>query len=979
MPVRNHTKKRPRKFPWTFFAATRTFGGVFFFFLLSVVVVLSVPRHAQAARLWSSGFEMGTSTQGVEGEFGSPAKATSTVVHSGSYAARLNGFSSFTSIGITVSSTNLNGPYFVRTYLYVTTLPTASNTIMALRSSGGVRIVFIKLDSTGKLILADEDGQIGSSTALSLNSWYRVEVQYDRTGAGGFHVARARLDGVEFAGAVNRNLSSGINRFSLGANISTEAQTVGDWYFDDVAMNDNAGSYQNTFPGEGKIVHLRPNGAGDNAMGTRGGANTGSDWGQLSEVTPDSAGTYYILDVDNDIIDVNIDAASVAGMSATDIISLVQVGIRERAATAAAEGWKVRIKSQGGGTVLSSATTTHDDITWKTNGDIVSHIYPLTAYVDPQAGGAWTTALLDNSQIGVLAGDATPDVWVSTLWALVEYTTPPRLEQIHYRWRNDDGGEGAGGGSWHDFSWNYRQKITVQSSKVSSPQSNFPVYLDLADMGNDFWAHVGSTCGDIRMTSADGITEIPRELVSCSSTAKTGEVHFKAPSLASATNTDFYAYFGNSGASDYASSATYGANNVWDSNYKGVWHFEESLIDEGSTTDVHADSTSNPNDGDQVGEDDGVGKIGRGIKFDGTNDTVNANSDASLDNIAVKTASFWVKRVDNTRSQGIVQKGAYNASGNGWIAEIRSNSGSGADTILYAHRWSGSAGGGATWYGSTALSDLNAWYYATIVYDSGSASNNPLIYVNGSAETVGELTAPSGTEGDDNASNLEFGINQSTYSNSEVDEVRISNIARSASWVMTDYNNQSSPSTFYTTSTVEASSSGTTWAAAEDQPIFDVPKQTTRRLRFEISNEGVGVSVATQYRIEYATSSGASTWTQIGTGAASTNHWVMTPSQLVEGANTTDVAGGLNNENTTFVAGRQLETSNQSAAITLASTEFTELEYSIAATSTAIAGQTYYFRLTNAGAPLDAYTIYASATLAAAASPNLTQIHYRWS
>jgi hypothetical protein len=36
----------------------------------------------------------------------------------------------------------------------------------------------------------------------------------------------------------------------------------------------------------------------------------------------------------------------------------------------------------------------------------------------------------------------------------------------------------------------------------------------------------------------------------------------------------------------------------------------------------------------------------------------------------------------------------------------------------------------------------------------------------------------------------------STYTQSDI-EVRISNIARSADWIAAEYNNQSSPSTFY--------------------------------------------------------------------------------------------------------------------------------------------------------------------------------------
>ncbi|OHB22117.1 MAG: hypothetical protein A2939_05805, partial [Parcubacteria group bacterium RIFCSPLOWO2_01_FULL_48_18] len=168
-----------------------------------------------------------------------------------------------------------------------------------------------------------------------------------------------------------------------------------------------------------------------------------------------------------------------------------------------------------------------------------------------------------------------------------------------------------------------------------------------------------------------------------------------------------------------------------------------------------------------------------------------------------------------------------------------------------------------------------------------------------------------------------------------------------------------------------------TWTAATDTPILNVVKSTTTRLRFEVSNEGATGSAAITYRIEYSTSMSGG-WLPVGSTSDSQAHWVMVASQLTEASNTSNVANGLPDENTTFVTGRQLENSNQTAGITLSSSSFTELEYSIAATSTAIDGQTYYFRVTNAGTAITNYSIYASATLAAAAAPNLTQIHYRW-
>jgi hypothetical protein len=81
---------------------------------------------------------------------------------------------------------------------------------------------------------------------------------------------------------------------------------------------------------------------------------------------------------------------------------------------------------------------------------------------------------------------------------------------------------------------------------------------------------------------------------------------------------------------------------------------------------------------------------------------------------------------------------------------------------------------------------------------------------------------------------------------------------------------------------------------------------------------------------------------------------------LTHGANTTDIAtstGGVTNENTTFLTpnGGIRDTSSDTGAITLTQTQFVELEYSILASTTAIEGATYCFRLTDSGAPLFAY------------------------
>ncbi len=153
---------------------------------------------------------------------------------------------------------------------------------------------------------------------------------------------------------------------------------------------------------------------------------------------------------------------------------------------------------------------------------------------------------------------------------------------------------------------------------------------------------------------------------------------------------------------------------------------------------------------------------------------------------------------------------------------------------------------------------------------------------------------------------------------------------------------------------------------------FSGYQRTPVRLRMEVSNEGGASSLATQYRLEYSlatTSCNLATgWTDVG---ASNGDFDMSPSaNLTDGNDTTNIAvaqGGVTNENTTFLTpnGGVKDTSSQTGNITLSTTQYVELEYSIIASTTAADGNTYCMRLTNAGTPLDTYSVYPQVTIQA--------------
>jgi hypothetical protein len=373
------------------------------------------------ARLWSAGAELGSATASVEFQSCSGA-VQSTTKRSGTYAVRFNPSAAEQNMVQPYRGADTQEAVYVRAYLRIASGPSATIYVISLVGlSAGTHRVQVRLNSNRELQLwnFEDSAQIGSlSAALSLDTWYRIELMLDTTTLASSAV-EAKIDGTTFASGTI-NLTAAAARMAFGGNTSTH-----DIYMDDFAVNDSSGTAQNSWPGEGSIVHLKPNAAGDNAMGlNQGSAPAATGWESVDEVTPDDAVTYHNLDANNDVLDVNLESSATAGIGASDTITLVQVGERHNGASAANYTYNTRIKSQASGTVVSGTAITTSATVFGTNTGANPRNYQLTRYTDPQAGGAWTPSLLDTTQIGVIATDATPDVYITALWALVEYAPP---------------------------------------------------------------------------------------------------------------------------------------------------------------------------------------------------------------------------------------------------------------------------------------------------------------------------------------------------------------------------------------------------------------------------------------------------------------------------------------------------------------------------------------------------------------------------
>ena len=333
---------------------------------------------------------------------------------------------------------------------------------------------------------------------------------------------------------------------------------------------------------------------------------------------------------------------------------------------------------------------------------------------------------------------------------------------------------------WYDGDWTYRAKITSQNGKVTGTQSNFPVYVSLAEFGtgHGIWSNVDSAGADIRITQSDGETLVPREIVAIDTTAKTGEVHFEANSLSSSSDTDFYVYYGNGSATEPSASDANGKYNVWDANFMGVYHLEEAAESVVSSTSqqVNEYDPSASTATSVTGILDG----GKALDFNGSTNTIifQTGVDTYLSPTSALQFELW-----------------FNADAKG------------SDVLLYCRGDSTTKGYGFWFWNSNLRAQIGSSGWSNLTYALSSISLNTdyhivgnwdgstyRLYVNGSQVDSG---AYSGSQ-TYSSSQMTIGTRASGDDfDGHIDELRIHDTARSASWIATQYNNQSDPATFW--------------------------------------------------------------------------------------------------------------------------------------------------------------------------------------
>lgn len=327
--------------------------------------------------------------------------------------------------------------------------------------------------------------------------------------------------------------------------------------------------------------------------------------------------------------------------------------------------------------------------------------------------------------------------------------------------------------------YTFYQEATIDHTKVDGDLTDYPIYIDLSDLdkATDIFDTVRADGGDIRVTKADGTTQLPREVVSIDTGAKTGELHVKYTGTLSKDNDTIIRIWYNGTDTEPAADATYGSENTWNSDYVFVHHMNDAS---GGITDSTSNGNNGTENGDPVYEQGAL--FGNSILFDGDGDNFNLGFNTFADRTYSITA--LVKKTINA-TQGIM--GQNGPSAGDPFTYFRFTS---TGTFLIRHR-----NGDGTIYGvesDTALDD-DKWYFLTITLDSGSAK----IYVDGSEDGSGTIGAAAST-----SDNWGIGASSNRVTvnpfNGYIACIRFQiNNTLSANWISTEYANQNSPSTFY--------------------------------------------------------------------------------------------------------------------------------------------------------------------------------------
>jgi len=356
-----------------------------------------------------------------------------------------------------------------------------------------------------------------------------------------------------------------------------------------------------------------------------------------------------------------------------------------------------------------------------------------------------------------------------------------------------------------DEGWHYRKMITIDHTKVAGGLSYFPVLISVTDV--DLRDKAQDDGDDILFMDGVGVAyKLCHEIESFDGSSGKLVAWVRIPNLDNNIDTVFYMYYGNPSCSSQQF-----PEKVWDSNYIAVYHMDGS-----DYADVD-DSTSNNHDvvgvqGDPVYQH--IGKVGFCVDFDDNSLNVADSNDLSFTdgsgNDKPMTIETWVKCDDNTiigKTNPILSK--YESNNIEWFL-LKYPDGSDRGMLYIIQD---SNGGGIYRLTESALNVGNSgWNYFSAVYNGDETGSGISFILDGNYEAGDQFTNPHYNGMENTNAQMRIGAYYSDsgggawyYWHGLIDEVRISNIARSTEWLKTSYNSMNDPSSFFSVGPKESS------------------------------------------------------------------------------------------------------------------------------------------------------------------------------
>jgi len=362
--------------------------------------------------------------------------------------------------------------------------------------------------------------------------------------------------------------------------------------------------------------------------------------------------------------------------------------------------------------------------------------------------------------------------------------------------------------------FDYYKTITIDRTRVgtaSSPTtlSSYPMLFSVTDTSLRTIANGGrvrnANAHDVIFRAVDTTTcggpvacTMAHEIESYNATTGQLIAWVNIPTLRARTNTSntvIRIMFGNMAIS----TSTQQVTSTWNSNFRGVWHLNQSPS---GTAPQMTDATGNGNNGTSNSLTSVTGQMSSGVSTNGTSSYMSFNSGTSLTSAAggAFTYSTWI-RVPVAETLGAIVSSRSSLTD---AVDIDLMVGMNGSTVNAGRLMALVRDDTNSTYAEVvgaAIND-NAWHYVTLTRNAGTIQ----LYMDTTSQGT---STDAGAAGSFTTNLRDIGREgrwvQDTYTtpatniflNATFDELRYSDAVRSIDWITTDYNNQSSPTTFY--------------------------------------------------------------------------------------------------------------------------------------------------------------------------------------